>query len=342
MIRQLLMTTFFILSLTLAYAQDINFSQFYELPLLRNPALAGLYKGDLRVTSAFRSQWGSVSGVPYKTEALGAEMKFGVSENNNDYLALGVQFTNDLAGDSKLGKTQVLPVLTFHKSLNEDNDSYLSLGFIGGAVQQRFDPTGLKFDDQFVNGAYSSTNPTQQTFTNTNLTYWDGSVGLLYSSSFANDIKFYLGAAYYHFTKPRVAFSLKNDVKLNTKMVLNMGLAAPVSDYDKLILYADVFRQGGNQQAQGGFMFRHDLLQEDEDMCISISAGSFLRWNDAIVPVLKLDYYKIGIGFTYDVNISKLKAASQMRGGFEATLSYRNFLNMRNSSAEKVRCPVAF
>ncbi|MEO7264294.1 MAG: PorP/SprF family type IX secretion system membrane protein [Ferruginibacter sp.] len=342
MIRKIFFTAVLIFSFSMAHAQDINFSQFYELPLLRNPALAGLYKGDVRITSAWRSQWASVSGVPFKTQALGAEMKFGVSQNNNDYLALGVQITNDQAGDSKLGKTQFLPVLTFHKSINEDNDSYISLGFIGGAVQQRFDPTQLKFDDQFVNGAYSSTNPTNQTFTNTNVTYYDCSVGMLYSTSFANDIQFYLGAAYYHFTKPKVAFSYKNDVRLNNKTVINIGLAAPVSDYDKLILYADVFQQGGNKQAQGGFMYRHDLLQEEEDMSISISAGSFLRWNDAIIPVIKLDYYKIGIGFTYDVNISKLKAASQMRGGFEATLSYRSFLNMRNSSSEKVRCPVAF
>src|SRR5687768_17400330 len=80
-------------------AQDINFSQFYELPLLRNPALAGFYNGDIRVTTGFRSQWGSVS-VPYQTSALGVETKFGLGEASNDYLSVGVQVTNDLAGDS--------------------------------------------------------------------------------------------------------------------------------------------------------------------------------------------------------------------------------------------------
>jgi hypothetical protein len=93
---------------------------------------------------------------------------------------------------------------------------------------------------------------------------------------------------------------------------------------------------------QGGFMYKHDLVQQDEEETISISGGTFLRWNDAVVPVFKLDYYEVGIGLTYDVNISKLRAASQSRGGYEITLSYRNFLNTRNSSSEKVRCPVAF
>ncbi len=39
--------------------QDINFSQFYELPLLRNPALAGIFNGNVRFTAAYRNQWES-------------------------------------------------------------------------------------------------------------------------------------------------------------------------------------------------------------------------------------------------------------------------------------------
>lgn len=323
----------------LAYSQDINFSQFYELPLLRNPALSGMFTGDLRITSAFRNQWGAVT-VPYRTQALGAELKFGVS--SVDYLSIGVQVTNDVAGDSKLGKTAVLPALTFHKSINGDKDTYLSLGFLGGPVQQRFDPSKLTFDDQFVNGSYSPTNPTRQMFGNTNITYYDASVGLLFSSVFGNDIKYYLGASYFHFTQPKVAFSAANDIRLNTKLMFNGGLAAPTSDFDKIILYADVFSQGGSTQTQGGLMYKHDLIQEDVDDAVSLSAGAFVRWNDAVMPLLKLDYYQLGIGVTYDVNISKLRSASNARGGFELTASYRTFLNIRNSSAAAVRCPVAF
>jgi type IX secretion system PorP/SprF family membrane protein len=323
------------------FAQDINFSQFYELPLLRNPALAGTYRGDVRVTTAFRNQWNSVT-VPYKTQALGAELKFGTSQNSNDYLSLGVQITNDVAGDSKLGKTQMLPILAFHKSVSSEKDSYLSLGFMGGAVQQRFDQTKLKFDDQFVNGAYSPTNPTHDVFIRTNVTYWDAGVGMKYSSEFGYDNKFYLGAAYFHFTQPKVAFNPANDIRLNKKAVVNAGLSSATSETDRIILYLDYFTQGGNGQAQGGALYKHDIIQEDDDYTISLSAGAFIRWNDALIPVIKLDYYNLSIGATYDVNISKLATVSTGRGGFEFTLSYSNFLNIRNSSAEKVRCPVSF
>ncbi len=323
-----------------AFAQDINFSQFYELPLLRNPALGGVFRGDIRTTAAFRTQWASVATVPYRTQALGVELKSGVSEYNDDYKVIGVQLSNDKAGDSKLGKTQLLPSFTFHKSLSEEKNSYLSLGAIGGIVQQRFDPSNLRFDDQFVNGAYSPTNPTKQVFSKTNITYWDFSMGLLYSGEFDRNIKYYIGFAGFHLFQPKVAFNPDNDIQLNRKFILNAGFSAPTGPYDRVILYADIFMQGGNRQGQGGFIYKHDMVEAEDDETMSISAGSFLRWGDAIIPVVKLDMYKLAIGFTYDINISKLTAASKMRGGFEATVSYRDFLNIRHSSSQKLRCPV--
>ena len=46
-ICQLLFTSF-------ANAQDIHFSQFFQAPLLRNPSLAGIYTGDIRVQAVYR------------------------------------------------------------------------------------------------------------------------------------------------------------------------------------------------------------------------------------------------------------------------------------------------
>ncbi|MEO9210085.1 MAG: PorP/SprF family type IX secretion system membrane protein [Ginsengibacter sp.] len=324
-------------SVRMSYAQDINFSQFYELPMLRNPALAGIFEGDIRVTAGYRNQWQSVT-TPYQTQALGMEFKTSLGENSYDFLTLGLQMTNDRAGDSKLSKIQVLPVLNFHKSVNGDRDTYISAGIMAGLVQQRFDPSKLQFDDQFVNGSFSATNSTQQVFTSTSITYWDISVGLSYSSIASNDIRYYVGVGLFHFTKPKVAFIPNNDIKLNPKWTINVGLSAPTGDNDRLILYGDYFVQGGYKQVQGGFLYSHDLIAYDEVEKIAISAGSFYRWNDAVIPVLKFDYFNWGLGVSYDINVSKLSSASQMRGGLELTLSYKAYLNIMNTSLNKVRC----
>jgi type IX secretion system PorP/SprF family membrane protein len=321
--------------------QDINFSQFYELSLLRNPALGGFFKGDIRATGAYRSQWGSVT-VPFQTSALAVETKFAAGDYSDDYWSFGMQITNDIAGDSKMGRTQFLPAVTFHKIINADRNEYLSAGFLGGFVQQRFDPTNLRFDDQFVNGAYSPTNPTRATFTSTNWTYFDMSAGIAYSTIFGQDTRFYAGLGFFHVNRPKVAFNKDNDIRLNAKYVLNAGISLPASDYDRLVIYSDIFTQGGNLQGQGGLILNHSFMEFETEQNLALGAGLFLRWNDAVIPVVRFEYYKLTMGLSYDVNISKLKTASQYRGGLEATLSFKSYLNIMSSSQQKVRCPVEF
>lgn len=325
-----------------AVCQDINFSQFYELPLLRNPALAGIFSGDYAITSAYRNQWQSVT-TPYKTFALGLEYKRSVRPNSNDFFTIGLQSTNDIAGESRLSRTQVLPVLNFQKSLNSERDTYLSAAIMGGPVMQRFDPSQLSFDDQFVNGAYSSTNPTKEVFTGTRSTYWDLTAGLTFSSVAGADTRFYFGAGMFHILKPKVAFQKQYDIVLNPKYVVNAGLSRSFNEVNKVILYADYFMQGGARQVQGGLMLSHDFSNDDEQAReIALTGGLFYRSNDALIPVVKIDYNGLGLGFNYDVNISRLRSASQMRGSFEVTLSYKGFTKSENSSLNKVRCPAFY
>jgi type IX secretion system PorP/SprF family membrane protein len=213
---------------------------------------------------------------------------------------------------------------------------------MGGAVMQRFDPSKLSFDDQYLNGTYSASNPTKQVFNNTKLTYWDAAAGLCFSSIAGENTRYYIGVGLFHFTQPKVAFQKQNDITLNKKWVVNAGLAAPVTDENRIILYVDYFMQGGSRQAQGGLLLNHDLIQYDEEQKVSISGGIFYRGNDAFMPVVKLDYYQYSIGMSYDVNSSKLKSASQYRGAYEVTISYKAFNNKYNTSANKVKCPLFF
>ena len=78
---------------------------------------------------------------------------------------------------------------------------------------QRFDPSKLSFDDQFINGSYSATNPTKQVFTNTGFTYWDVICRINFSSTAGEDTRYYIGVGLFHFTKPKVAFQKQYDIK---------------------------------------------------------------------------------------------------------------------------------
>jgi len=323
-------------------AQDITFSQFYENPILRNPALAGIFEGDFRVEGTMRSQWQSVT-VPYKTQALSTEVKFPIG-SQADWLTTGLQLTHDVAGDVQLGRTQFLPVVNLHKSMSGDNDNYLSLAFMGGPVISQFDPTLLMLGDQYnpATGSFDPNITSSQRFDRSNFTYWDVSTGLSWSSSFDmgndNTARYYLGAGLFHFNQPKVGF-YTNDTSttLSKKWAFNGGLTLPLSDLDRLIFYGDYLRQGGLRQFLGGVLYGidifHDNFPSNNDLYrdVTIYAGAFYRWDDALVPTLKLDVFDFSFGVSYDITLSQLSTAAQYQGGFELNLSYKAKLNNRRN-----------
>src|SRR5205085_1360725 len=101
----------------------------------------------------------------------------------------------------------------------------------------------------------------------------------------------------------------------------------------------DLFIQGGHRQFLGGMMYQTELARAyDEEKSLSLSFGGFYRWNDAFIPVVKLDVYSLAFGLSYDINVSKLNTASNWRGGFELTATYTAKFKNRSFEADKVRC----
>ena len=129
-------------------AQDIHFSQFSETPLLRNPALAGIFSGDLRIQAVFRNQWSAVT-TPFQTTSLNGEYKLPVG-HADDFLTVGGAILYDKAGTIGLNSTSVMPVLNYHKSLSEEKNTYLSAGFSAGIVQRRFDPSKMTTNNNMM------------------------------------------------------------------------------------------------------------------------------------------------------------------------------------------------
>jgi hypothetical protein len=143
----------------------------------------------------------------------------------------------------------------------------------------------------------------------------------------------------FHLNKPKVNFYSNNsETTILPKYVFNAGLTTDITDANRLIGFADYFMQGGTRQFLGGVLYETDLVQFDETDKVAFSVGGFYRWNDAFVPTVQLTMHEWQIGLTYDVNMSKLKTASQLRGGFELTGSFRGFLNSRSTTQDKMRC----
>ena len=79
-----------------ARAQDLHFSQFFEAPLLRNPSLAGIFNGDVRVQMVYRDQWNSFTNA-YRTGSLNAEYKMPIGKGN-DFITTGLHAAHMIIG----------------------------------------------------------------------------------------------------------------------------------------------------------------------------------------------------------------------------------------------------
>ena len=155
-----------IFSCTALKAQDIHFSQMFETPLLRNPALAGIFSGDLRIQSVYRSQWNSLTDA-YKTASANIEYKLPVGETS-DYITIGGQFLYDKAGTVDLTSTHILPAFNYHKSLSAEKNMYVSMALMGGYVQRSIDRSKMTTNSQFNGADYDPTAATGESFSKPN------------------------------------------------------------------------------------------------------------------------------------------------------------------------------
>ena len=314
-------------------AQDIHFSQFFEAPLLRNPSLAGIFTGDIRVQAVYRDQWNSVTQA-YRTGSLNGEYKMKAGKGD-DFVTAGLQIVYDRAGSVSWVSTHIMPALNYHKSLSEEKNSYLSLGFMGGVVQRNFDRSKMTTNTMF-DGLGDG-----ETFLEPKVNYVDAALGMSYNTQLNKDPEnnIFFGLAYHHFNKPTNSFYRDASAQVTPKWVASTGIRFSVTPESYLTLQADHSRQGKFKETIGGALYGIKIGPELDNPLYTVHGGLFMRWNDALIPVVKIDYSPFSASFSYDINLSKLKTSSYGRGGFELGISYIGFTQRNNSSLNAVLCP---
>jgi len=322
-----------------ARAQDLHFSQFFEAPLLRNPSLAGLFEGDVRVQMVYRDQWNSFTNA-YKSGSINGEYKAPVGRGD-DFLTLGLQCLFDKAGTVGLTTTEVMPALNYHKSLSGNRRTYLSFGFMGGMVQKSIDRSKVTTNAQFDGVAFNPALADGETFTVPKYSYFDGAFGASFNSAFGADDanSYFVGVAYHHFNRPHTSFYRTASDALNPKYVVSGGMKFNMDENSFFTLQADHSEQGTFHETIAGALYSIKVGDSPDAPAYTLHAGAFLRWKDALIPVVKIDYNPFAIALSYDVNVSQLKTVSQGRGGLELSISYIGFLDRDNSSRDKVLCP---
>jgi type IX secretion system PorP/SprF family membrane protein len=257
----------------------------------------------------------------------------------SDFLTVGLQMLYDKAGSAALSTTELLPALNYHKSLSDDHPMYLSLGFMGGLVEKRIDVSKITTNSQYNGTAFDPALPDGELLVNPTIRYLDGSLGLSFNTVFgqnkANSLFF--GAALHHVNRPKNSF-YKSTIELDPKYVFSGGMKLTINEFAFFTIQADHTRQGSATETIGGALYSYKLGDDPENSNYILSLGGFLRWRDALIPVIKLEMNALAVSLSYDVNVSQLKTVSQGRGGIELSVSYIGFLNRENAKY-RVLCP---
>ena len=325
--------------LSLFAQADIHFSQFYETSILRNPALTGVFSDDYKFGVYYRSQWSSISN-PFVTVLGSAETKISLSSMSDDFLSFGLLGYADKAGSIDQKITGGYPAINFNKSVDPEHNSYLSVGFTGGYIQYSFDPAKATFNNQYQNGHFNVGNPTLENLPNAKMNLWDLGAGINFntSSSRNKNFTFVLGFSGYHFTQPNFSYYHIPALKQNMRWNLNVAVNGNLTDNVSVQAQGNYAVQGAYSEIMLGGLLNWTTVTEGLDQLFVLSVGAYYRYNDAIIPVVKLKYKKMALGVSYDVNNSTLQEASKMDGGYEVTLFIMGDYSNKGMEKKKV-CP---
>jgi len=291
----------------LGFTQDIHFSQWYNNPLFLNPANAGQFDGDYRVTAHQREQWASVS-VPFNSTSVAFDMPF-------KSWGFGTQLLRDQSGSSNLSLTQ----LSF--SVARFVDSW-SFGLQFGVAQQRIDYSDLYFLD-----------PGEQ-IPSLSKSYMDIGLGI---SNILNisESELKTGYSLAHFNTPNRSFYSTKDA-LPAKHQLTANLKKPLSLHWELEPFIYYALQDKQAQCIIGSNVSFDI-SEYYYKDIKLEAGSFYRLGDATGLMLGLNWQNSHLAFSYDWNVSHLVPASNYLGAWE--LSFRHIIKSYMPRPAFKTCP---
>ncbi len=305
----LLSTSIFMMT---TQAQDAHFSQYSASPLFINPAMTGLTKNNFRIVSNYRSQGRSITPNNYITSSVSFDVLF------EEYLGTGISVLNTSAGDGELKTLDGKISVAINFPLGRKKYHHFRLGFQGGLISKSINFSKLIFNNQFVNGIFDPAVSNQENFGNSSVAFWDIGGGVFWYYETRSSSQLFLpfgGVSFFHLTEPNESF-LNGTSLLSKKMVLYAGTSYHVSEMIFLMPQFLVMKQNTASEMNAGIIAHYTAENN------SFFFGTSLRFGDALVATTGIEYKNITFGFSYDVTISDLSAASDFNGGFELSLVY--------------------
>ncbi len=321
-----------------AKGQDLHFSQFFNSPLLTNPANTGFIPdGDYRLGVNYRNQWSSITAFPYKTMSAYGDWQVMQNHDNTGWMGIGGVILHDVAGTGVLTSTKIYGSIAYHQMIGAG--SLLSLGFNTGWANKNINTTNLTFPGQW-NGQFFDAHQSggAAKLDQNNINYLDMQVGMNYAYFPSNDIYLNAGVSAMHINRPRESFF--NDATANNVVPVRWTgfLNGSFKLNDRVIVNPNVYGsfQANSYEIVGGLNARYNLSGDGDK---ELMAGLYYRYRDAFIPMVGLTYKDVSFNFSYDVTTSSLATYNNTRGAFEFSIIKQGVVDRYNGNRRESMCP---
>lgn len=305
-------------------AQDIHWTQFNNNPIFLNPAGAGNFNEDLRLTANYRTQWRSVS-IPFQTTAIAADTKY-------KQFGLALNYFHDQVGDGKFqtNEMQISVCRPYQISKSQQLRGAIQLGF----NQRQLNSNAFYFDAQYNGYIFDPTTPTNETFQTASMIKPMLGLGLIHQCQINAKINIQSGLGMFNLTRPNQSFFVDNtqrDIRFNLFSLLRYSYTNELSFEPSFQLQF----QGPYKELTIGGTSTYLFSKKDN---IFLSGGLWWRTQDAFCLQFGMARGPLYCGVSYDFNYSSLVPASRGRGAFELSLRYV-FSKFRPAPIQYRICP---
>jgi type IX secretion system PorP/SprF family membrane protein len=321
------------------YTQDLHFSQWFNAPLITNPANTGFIPdADYRLGANYRDQWSSVMTEPYKTMSIWGDAQVLRNKIQNGWLGLGGVILRDEAGSGNLTSTEAYASVAYHQMLGFS--SLLTAGFNVGWINKRINSTNLKFPDQFDGKFFDNSLPTSVEIDQPNVSLFDMQVGLNYAYFPTNKMYLNGGFSVWHLNHARESFFLTDpsgfDSRLPSRYIGFLNGSFKTSEVVIVNPMAYYTNQAGASETVLGLNAQYNLSSDGDQQVIG---GIYYRVGDAVIPMIGFIYKNIRLMFTYDVTVSSLANANSGLGAWEFSLVEYGTYSQYNGNQRESMCP---
>lgn len=304
------------------HGQDLQFSQFYAIPIHLSPSFAGASDGQ-RVVANYRNQWPEIPHA-YETYAISYDRYFFDIKSG-----AGILVTHDRKGELGMHTTGLGLVYNYDFRVWRELHARPALEF-------QYSLEGINLDKILTREMILSGSSTSQPAIKRNVGYFDAAFSMLFYTG-----KIWFGTTINHLMQPNYTFALKESMPVRFsiftgyKLVEKGKLVKPKEEhlffafnYRQMVQFSqfDIGLLGHKKNFNLGFWYRGiPFIKENKGSDAIIVLAGFVK-----------DQYTFGI--SYDITISTLQSYTNGAVEFSASYIFPNPLPKKKRTM--IPCPV--